>query len=328
MRILLDCAKSRPNARHGESTVGNFDGVHLGHQAMLERVTREARTSAISGRVRLTFEPHPREFFAPDRRRRGSTSLREKLELLAGLGPTTCVERFDSDFAALSAEEFVERVLVDRSACVGSLVGDDFRFGAARAGDFASLAAGGTPSASSVRGGHLRGAEGTCACRARAVRERSPRRPRRPARLLGRPYSISGRVVHGDRLRRALGFPTANVRLEHNRPLAGIFVVECGVAGSRDSREWRASACDPTVRPAGRPMLEVHPVRFRRRPLRRRVRSSSCRSCATRRSFPTLDALAGADRARLRRGARGCFRRTRHDKTRCRTTRRPTTRTP
>ena len=214
-------------------TVGNFDGIHRGHQAMVQRLLAGARARGVQSCV-LTFEPHPREFFAAHAAPTRLTSLREKLELLAVHGvERTHVQRFDRAFASLAPEAFVEQVLAKRLRTRWLLIGEDFRFGARRAGDLPLLKdlgprygfefevlpavarAGIRVSSSAVRAalaaGDLAGAE----------------------ELLGRPYSISGRVVHGRRLGRELGFATANVQLKHNRPpLTGIYAVRVHGVGT------------------------------------------------------------------------------------------------
>jgi riboflavin kinase/FMN adenylyltransferase len=128
--------------------VGNFDGVHLGHRAMLDRLAAISRERKLASCV-MTFEPHPREFFAPERAPTRLTSLREKLELLAELAVERVhVQRFDDDFARISAEEFIRAVLIDALQVRWILVGDDFRFGARRQGDFELLRQAGSPRAS------------------------------------------------------------------------------------------------------------------------------------------------------------------------------------
>ena len=192
-------------------TVGNFDGIHRGHQAMLQRLLAGARKRGLTSCV-LTFEPHPREFFAPQAAPTRLTSLREKLELLAVHGVERVhVQRFSRSFAALAPEAFVEQVLAKRLRARWLLIGEDFRFGAKRVGDLALLKelgerhgyevetmptvmhAGSRVSSSAVRAalaaGDLVAAE----------------------TLLARTYSISGRVIHGRKLGRELGFATANV---------------------------------------------------------------------------------------------------------------------
>jgi riboflavin kinase/FMN adenylyltransferase len=243
-------------------TIGNFDGIHRGHQAMLERLVDEARKRALVGCV-LTFEPHPREFFAPRSAPTRLASLREKFELFAAHKVERVhVQRFTGSFAALEPEAFVERVLAKRLKARWLLIGEDFRFGAKRAGDLALLKglagrygyeveimpavtrAGARVSSSAVRtalaSGDLASAEA----------------------LLGRPYSISGRVVHGRKLGRKLGFATANVQLNHNRPpLTGIYAVR--VRGIGAARSGVASlGVRPTITASGRAVLEVHLFEF------------------------------------------------------------------
>jgi riboflavin kinase/FMN adenylyltransferase len=252
-------------------TIGNFDGVHRGHQAMLARVIAVAHERGLAASV-LTFEPHPRELFAPAAAPTRLTSLREKLELLAAHGVDHVhVQRFSRAFAALAPAAFVERVLVGALAARWVLVGEDFRYGAKRAGDFASLGA-----AAARHGFELEAMPTVTNDGARvsssAVRDALARGDlRRAAALLGRPYSISGRVVHGQKLGRALGFATANVQLKHNRPpLGGIFAVRVHGVGAGAGAGPRAGVADaprdgvaslgvrPTVHADGRPVLEVH----------------------------------------------------------------------
>jgi riboflavin kinase/FMN adenylyltransferase len=240
-------------------TIGNFDGIHRGHQAMLARLIAAARERGLVAAV-LTFEPHPRELFTPLSAPTRLTNLREKLELFAVHGVDHVhVQRFSRAFAALSPEAFVERLLVAGLQTRWVLVGDDFRFGAKRAGDAAFLAA-----AARRHGFEVEPmptvTEGGVRVSSSAVRDALARGDLVRAReLLGRAYSISGRVVQGDRLGRELGFATANVQLKHNRPpLTGIFAVR--VHGASDApRDGVASlGVRPTVRADGKPTLEVH----------------------------------------------------------------------
>jgi riboflavin kinase/FMN adenylyltransferase len=235
-------------------TIGNFDGVHRGHRALIDRVTARAAELDLTSCV-LTFEPHPREFLAPGAAPARLSRLRDKLELLAAAGVQRVhVARFNAAFAALSAQRFIDEVLVRGLAIRWLLVGRDFRFGEQRAGDFAALHAaaprhgfelesmpdvlldGMRVSSSAVRtalaAGDLRGAE----------------------RLLGHPYTISGRVAHGAKLGRALGFPTANIVLRRAPPLSGIFVVQAEGLGRGVASVGRR----PTVNPLAVPLLEVH----------------------------------------------------------------------
>jgi riboflavin kinase/FMN adenylyltransferase len=231
-------------------TIGNFDGVHRGHRALIERVVAKAREANLTACV-LTFEPHPREFFAGDAAPARLTRLRDKLELLAQAGVQHVhVARFDARFAAIPAERFIQQVLIDGLGVHWLLVGRDFRFGARRAGDFSTLRnrgfqveampdvqfEGKRVSSSAVRAALAAGnlAEGE--------------------RLLGHPYTISGRVAHGAKLGRGLGFPTANIVLRRPPPIAGIFVVEV----DRYGRGVASVGRRPTINPVAIPLLEVH----------------------------------------------------------------------
>jgi riboflavin kinase/FMN adenylyltransferase len=235
-------------------TVGNFDGVHRGHRALLERVATAARKLGIASCV-LIFEPHPREFFAPDRAPPRLTRLRDKLELICAAGiDRVHVARFDAGFAALPAEHFVEEVLVRRLGVRWMMVGRDFRFGAQRAGDFAML------DRAAARHGFALEAMPDVELEGQRVSSSAVRGAleggnlRRAERLLGHPYCISGRVAHGAKLGRSLGFPTANLVLRRAPPLSGIFVVEAGVLGKGVASLGKR----PTVNPVPVPLLEVH----------------------------------------------------------------------
>jgi riboflavin kinase/FMN adenylyltransferase len=257
MRILrsVPTAAASPIAL----TIGNFDGVHLGHQAMLTRLNHVAGERGLPA-CAMTFEPHPREFFAPDQAPARLTSLREKLELLAEHRlAMTFVCRFDYRFAQTSAEEFVERVLVRGLGVQHVLVGDDFRFGARRAGDFSLL------KQHAARLGYSVEAMSSVMLDGERVSSTAVRDALasgelvRAGRLLGRPYSISGRVVRGDGLGRKLGFPTANIQMKHNRPpLAGIFAVEVAGVAPRPVAGVASLGVRPTVKQGAAPVLEAY----------------------------------------------------------------------
>src|SRR5258706_2031189 len=241
-------------------TIGNFDGMHRGHRALLERVTGKARELKIGSCV-LTFEPHPREFFAGGQAggKRASparlTRLRDKLELMAAAGVDRVhVARFDARFASLSAVDFIEKVLVRGLGTRSLAVGRDFRFGHGRAGDYAALEA--------AAGRHdfrfesvpdvTLDCERVSSSAVRAALQAGDLR--RAERLLGHTYSISGRVAHGEKLGRDLGFPTANIALRRPPPVSGIYVVEVQDFGPGVASVGRR----PTVNPLAVPLLEVH----------------------------------------------------------------------
>ncbi len=246
-------------------TIGNFDGVHLGHQAMLARLAEAARRLKVPSCV-MTFEPHPREFFAPDQAPTRLTSLREKLELLAQFGVARVqICRFNFEFAKTTADAFIARILQRGLAARWILVGDDFRFGARRAGDLSLLKQAESACGFRVHAMHSVMADGVRVS-STAVREALARGDMTRARLLlGRPYSISGRVVSGDRVGRKLGWPTANVLMKHNRPpLGGIFAVAVHGAGERALPGVASLGVRPTLAREPRPCLEVHLLDFAR----------------------------------------------------------------
>ncbi|OQY70468.1 MAG: riboflavin biosynthesis protein RibF, partial [Rhodocyclaceae bacterium UTPRO2] len=206
-------------------TIGNFDGVHRGHRALLARLTGLAQQAGLPAAV-MTFEPNPREFFAPQSAPARLASLREKLQLLAECGVDQAyVCAFNQRFAALGADAFVERIV--RGLGVRHLmIGDDFRFGKGRSGDFALLQQAGKEHGFGVEAMETLVHEGERVSSS-AVREALDAGDLEHAeRLLGRPYCISGRVIHGQKLGRKLGYATANIQLKRLKaPLSGIFVV-------------------------------------------------------------------------------------------------------
>jgi riboflavin kinase/FMN adenylyltransferase len=212
-------------------TIGNFDGVHRGHQAMLALLIGEARQRAIPS-CALTFEPHPRDYFAklarkPELAPARIATLRDKLTELARCEVDQCVVLpFDAWLSSQVPEAFVDRVLVRGLGAQYVLVGDDFRFGAHRAGDYAMLDAFGSAKGFDVARMNSYEVHGLRVSSS-AVREALGRGEMdRVAALLGRPYSISGHVVHGRKLGRELGFKTVNLRFSHWKPAAsGIFAV-------------------------------------------------------------------------------------------------------
>jgi riboflavin kinase/FMN adenylyltransferase len=249
-------------------TIGNFDGVHRGHQAMLALLRGEAQQRGVPSCV-LTFEPHPRDYFAekfkkPDMAPARVGTLRDKLEDLARCGvDQTVVLPFNERLASQLPEDFIGDVLVRGLGARYVLVGDDFRFGAQRAGDYALLDHAGEDNGFDVA--RMNSYEvHNLRVSSSAVREALTQgRMADAARLLGRPYCISGHVVHGRKLGRTLGFKTLNLRFSHWKPAAsGIFVVLVhgllhkpihGVAnlGVRPS-------VDPNDVNGGRVLLETH----------------------------------------------------------------------
>lgn len=290
MRIL----RSIPRAAESSIalTIGNFDGVHVGHQAMLARLRDAAQAKGLAP-CAMTFEPQPREFFAPDRAPARLASARDKLELLGQGGMArTYVCRFDYRFAQITADEFIEEKLVNGLGVRFLLVGDDFRFGARRAGDLALLrrrAPGLGYTVEAMPSVMLDGSRVSST----AVREALMAGDlARASLLLGRAYSISGRVVRGDGLGRQLGYPTANVRVTHNRPaLSGIFAVEVSGASDHAVRGVASLGVRPTVKQAAEPLLEVYLLDFAADLYGRRIRVEFLHRFRDELKFADLDAL-------------------------------------
>lgn len=271
--------------------IGNFDGVHLGHAALVRRLAEIARGDALVPTV-LTFEPHPREFFAPASAPARLSTLREKLELLAGCGARQAmICPFNAGFAALSADAFIEQVLVRGCRVRHLVIGDDFRFGQGRTGDFALLQAAGE------RFGFAVEAMGSVMLDGQRVSSSAVRQAladgdmARAARLLGRPYIMDGQVLHGQKLGRQLGFATANLRIKHNPlPMAGVFAVEVSGLGSVPLPGVANLGVRPTVG-GTRPLLEVHLFDFDRDIYGAHISVRFVHKLRDEQRFPNFDAL-------------------------------------
>jgi riboflavin kinase/FMN adenylyltransferase len=247
------------------ATIGNFDGVHLGHQAVIDQLARRGTELRLPTTL-VTFEPQPLEFFTPHSVPARLTRLREKIEVLRrhAIDRMLCVE-FGASFAALSAEEFIERVLVERLGVRHLIVGDDFRFGAGRRGDFAMLSAAGQRHGFDVVATDTVSIDGQRVSSTRIRESLGVADLDRAHRLLGRPYGMSGRVAHGNKLGRTLGIPTANIHVHRRRtPVAGIFVAEVTGVGAGPLPGVASVGTRPTVDDGTRTILEVHLLDFSR----------------------------------------------------------------
>lgn len=247
MELVRGSYSLRSRHRGSVATIGNFDGVHLGHQAMVERLRGRAEALALPLTV-LTFEPHPLEFFAPERAPARITRLRDKVRLLRGHGVDRllCL-RFGRHLAAMEPEAFVEDILLGRLGVRHLLIGDDFRFGRQRRGDFKLL--------DEMAGIHGFGLERMPTLAAAGDRVSSTRvrecllagNLSHAEELLGRPYAISGRVMRGQALGRELGYPTANIAFHGQPPpLRGVFAVRVRL---NDETSWRPAAASVGTRP-------------------------------------------------------------------------------
>ena len=273
-------------------TIGNFDGVHLGHQALLSLLTDKARALGLPAVV-LTFEPHPREYFSPADAPARLASLREKLLLLAAAGVDRChVCRFDARFAAQPAQAFIDDILVRGLDVRHLFIGDDFRFGARRQGNFAMLRDAGAAGGFGVESMPTLAVAGerVSSSAVRAALARSDLA--HAARLLGRPYSIAGRVSHGDKLGRQLGFPTANIQMKHRRPaLGGVYVVSVEGLAPGPVAGVANIGLRPTATANGRARLEVHLFDWARDCYGAHIRVHFLHRLRAEQKFPSLDAL-------------------------------------
>ncbi|MDD2721019.1 MAG: bifunctional riboflavin kinase/FAD synthetase [Gallionella sp.] len=280
-----------PDALPVALTIGNFDGVHLGHQALLNELKAVAHARNLQTAV-ILFEPHPREFFTPDSAPARLSSLREKLEMLDRLGiDRVHVCRFNASFARMDAAAFIHALHRDLAAKF-VLIGDDFRFGNGRIGDFALMEKIGSQQGFEVQAVHTI-THDEVRISSTAVRAAlSAGQLRRVQDFLGRTYSISGHVVHGDGMGHKLGYPTANVQLRHNRPpLTGIYVVEAHVQNMGVLQGVASLGVRPTLKHDAQPVLEVHIFEFGQDIYGKRLRVEFLQKLRDEEKYPNLDAL-------------------------------------
>ncbi len=244
-------------------TIGNFDGVHRGHQALLHQLVEGARTRHLSPCV-LTFEPHPREFFSPHDAPPRIQNLRDKLMALRQCAvDTIAIEEFNQAFSKLSPSEFVQNILIEKLNTKWILIGDDFCYGAKRAGNFDSLVAAGKQYGFEVSRipSVLETDERISSSLLRQALEQGDMK--RATQLLGRPFSISGHVLYGKQLGRTLGFPTLNLAVCTRHPNAkpvtsGIFVSQVHGLGEKPLPAVSSLGVRPSVESTGQVLLETH----------------------------------------------------------------------
>lgn len=262
MELIRGRHNLNPRHRGCALTIGNFDGVHLGHQAVIEQVRRRAGEYGLPSCV-VTFEPHPREFFDPAGAPARLSRLRDKTEALAALAvDRLLLLRFDTQLAGLEPQAFIDQLLVTGLGARHVVVGDDFRFGRKRRGDLGWLMESGTASGFTVETAQTRMLDGERVSSTRVRQALAAGDLDAAARLLGGPYTISGRIIHGEKLGRELGYPTANIALDRRRlPLTGIFAVIAWDASGRRLPGVASLGRRPTVG-GTRSLLEVHVFDF------------------------------------------------------------------
>ena len=235
-------------------TIGNFDGVHIGHQALIEKLIAESKKRKLTPAV-MTFEPHPKEFFTPENAPTRLTTLREKLEFFLSYGiEKVFVCAFNQKFSNISSEAFIHQILTEQLKAELLIVGDDFRFGAKRQAGIEDLRKNAFElfeipeiDLNGKRVSSTRIREGLKEGRIEEVNQ-----------FLGRPYTISGKVVEGDKRGRQMGFPTANIHMKHLRPaLTGVYAVKLGNRNGVANLGVR-----PTISGTPKLLLEVHLLNF------------------------------------------------------------------
>ena len=259
MELIRGLHNLRPAHRGCVATIGAFDGVHRGHQAVISQLLEKSVELALPSIV-IVFEPLPREYFSPLNAPARLTSFREKFEALEALGVDRILRiRFTEQLQTMSAQDFIDTIFVEGLGVAHVALGDDFRFGNDREGDFLLLAAQGERYGFDVEPTVTFASEGERVSSTRIRQALEDADFSLAETLLGRPYSISGKVVYGRRLGRSLGFPTANLELHRLRaPLSGVYVVEVCGKGFDGVPGVANVGTRPTVDDSIKANLEVH----------------------------------------------------------------------
>ncbi len=235
MEFMRGICNIRPDPRGCVLTLGNFDGIHLGHQQIISTVRTRARELGVSSAV-LFFEPQPREYFAHEHTPARLTTLHEKHRFMSSLGiDKLCCLRFSPELAQMEPEDFVTGILLEKFRLRHLIIGDDFRFGRKRRGSFDLLIRMGAETGQfTVEQAPSFSLDGQRVSSTRIREALAQDHLDRACRMLGRPYSITGRIVHGQRLGRTLGFPTANISLKRLvAPVSGVYAISADLGDTR-----------------------------------------------------------------------------------------------
>jgi len=291
MELIRGLHNLRDRHRGCVATIGNFDGVHLGHRCVLDQVKRKGQELGLPT-VAIIFEPQPQEFFAGEKAPRRLTRFSEKVRLLAaeGVDRVLCLS-FNNRLRNLSADEFVEQLLLEGLDVRHFVVGDDFRFGCDRSGDYAMLARAGKQHGFTVANTATFEIENERVSSTRIRKVLDVNDLALAERLLGRPYAISGRVVLGQQLGRQLGVPTANVRMHrYPSPLTGVYAVTVTLADGRKVDGIANIGNRPTVE-GNFPVLEAHLFDLNENLYGSLLSVEFCHFVRAERKFDGLDAL-------------------------------------
>jgi riboflavin kinase/FMN adenylyltransferase len=294
MTLMRDLDPSRLANQQSVVTIGSFDGVHLGHQSILQQVIDRAK-SLNARSVVMTFEPQPQEYFSAQTAPPRLMRLREKIEALLDFGVDLVIcMRFNEDLRCLTAEQFVNKILVDGINTQHLIVGDDFRFGCDRKGDFQMLEEIGGQQGFSVQDTQTVQVQNQRVSSTRVRELLHCSNFEGVAALLGRCFTISGKVTYGQQLGRKLGFPTANVNLNRFRaPLAGVYAVWVEIEGITGRYRGAANVgVRPTIGDKVKPILEVHVLDFDKQIYGQRITVEFVHKIRDEQQFTSLDNLA------------------------------------
>ena len=291
MELIRGLQNIRPKHCGCVATIGNFDGVHLGHQAVLGQLAEKAAELNLPTTL-ITFEPQPMEYFIPDKVPARLTRFREKILALQRYSvDRVCCLSFNDKLAKLSAENFIEQVLVEKLGVKYLVVGDDFRFGAKRVGTFEMLVEAGKKHGFQVVSMHTFEIDNERVSSTRIRRALEEGEMSSAEKLLGRRYRMSGRVAHGEKLGRELGFPTANIHLHrHASAIQGIFVVEVFGLDEEPLQGVASLGTRPTVNET-KALLEVFLFDFDQDIYGRHIQVSFLKKLRDEEKFDSLDEL-------------------------------------
>lgn len=290
--IPLESADSSPVCSGRALAIGSFDGLHRGHQRVLRRLVDAAAAQGLRPGV-VSFHPHPRQYFQGGRSPGRILPLRDRLAALAEIGIEDVIDlRFDARLARLSAEDFIRRVLVEGLSARSIQLGQDFRFGRGRAGDIALLHQMGESLGFTVRAEPLVSSDDGDRVSSSRVREALASGDLAAAlQLLGRPYQLSGRVIHGQKLGRTLGIPTLNLRMPEDLIASGIFAAWVHGLEPHPLAAVVSLGRRPVVESAGRLLLEAHLLDWSGDAYGRRVRAELTHHLRAEAHYDTLDAM-------------------------------------
>lgn len=284
-------SRHRASIKNGVLAIGNFDGVHLGHQQLINATKRKAQELQTGSQI-MIFEPQPREFFlgkdAPTR----LTNLREKYQLIKSYGIDELIcQNFNYNFRSLSATDFIEKILIEKLGIKHLIIGEDFKFGCDRKGDYAFL-----QMAARKYGFGIDAAQDFLYDNIRIsstwVRNSLAKKDLKTAAiLLGRNFYLTGKVVEGKKIGRSFDVPTANINLDFNPPVTGVFVTKVTLENGNTYKGAASVGVNPSIEVLPKPVLEVHLLNFSGNLYGQRIKVEFIEFLRPEKKFDNLDAL-------------------------------------